>query len=297
MKLSWLFLPCALAAFLSGQAIAHAESDIPVQQVDQELRTKLPKAILDSGHVVVVNTGSFPPYEIVSDNRELSGASADMGHALGQLLGIEFKHETVVGVSSVIIGLKSGRYHFGMGPVGDYPERQVSNDFVDYIREQVAFAVPHGNPNKIVDLASTCGFRIAVMAGGSAEKVAKQQVETCKKEGKPVLTVQSFGDQPTSLLAVRSRRSDAYFSSLAPLTYFVKQTNGALEIAGVNQYNGFADIYQGAILPKGSPLAPILLEALQKLYANGTYELIMRKWGLESNMLKTPGINLAQEAK
>ncbi|MGO8426025.1 ABC transporter substrate-binding protein, partial [Rhizobium ruizarguesonis] len=84
--------------------------------------------------------------------------------------------------------------------------------------------------------------RIAVMAGGSAEKVIQVQAEKFKADGKPALEVQSYTDQPSSILSVRSKRADAFFSSQAPLTYFVSQANGKLELSGVGQKNGFDDL-------------------------------------------------------
>jgi polar amino acid transport system substrate-binding protein len=90
---------------------------------------------------------------------------------------------------------------------------------------------------------------------------------------------------------VRSKRSDAFFSSQAPLTYFVQQANGQLELAAVGKANGFNDIYQGAVVAKDSPLAEVLRDAFQILMDNGTYDAIMKKWGLENNMIEAPGIN------
>ena len=106
--------------------------------------------------------------------------------------------------------------------------------------------------------------------------------------------MQSFTDQPSSILAVRSKRSDAFFSSQAPLTYFVQQANGQLELAAVGKPNGFKDIYQGAVVPKGSPLAEVLRDSFKILMDNGTYAAIMKKWGLENNMIDKPGINQGQ---
>ncbi|MCE3544485.1 transporter substrate-binding domain-containing protein, partial [Escherichia coli] len=85
---------------------------------------------------------------------------------------------------ALLSGINSGRYQFAMGPVGDYPSRQGANDFVAYVQEFVVFAVQKGNPKGITSLDNTCGSRIAVMAGGSAEKVIKEQAEKCTKDGK-----------------------------------------------------------------------------------------------------------------
>jgi polar amino acid transport system substrate-binding protein len=277
----------SLAAVLAQTALAQ---DVKPQSVNEELRARLPEDIRKEGKMVAVNNGSFPPYEIVTGTK-LTGATKDLSDAIGQLLGIDIDHASVAGLPALLSGINSGRYQFAMGPVGDYPDRQKSNDFVDWVREYVVFAVEKGNPQGITSLDTACGKRISVMSGGSAEKVIKEHSEKCVGDGKPAVAVQSFTDQPTSILAVRSKRSDAFFSSQAPLTYFVQQANGQLELAGVGQANGFKDIYQGAVVPKGSPLGEVFRDAFKILMDNGTYAEIMKKWGLENNMIKEPGIN------
>ncbi|MFE2637416.1 ABC transporter substrate-binding protein [Streptomyces scopuliridis] len=261
--------------------------------VDKELNALLPEKARTSGKLVSVNNGSFPPYEIAgSDGHSLTGASADLSDALGQLLGVTIEHVTADGLPSELTGIKAGRYDLAIGPVGDFKERQNANDFVDWVQEFVVFAVPKGNPRGIKDLDSTCGQRIAVMGGGSAEGVIKTQTEKCVKDGKPAVKIQSYKDQPGSILAVRSGRADAFFSSQAPLTYFVAQAKGDLELTGTGQSNGFDDLYQGAVVAKDSPLRDVLVKAIQKLVDNGTYGQIMKKWGLSANQLDKPGINL-----
>jgi polar amino acid transport system substrate-binding protein len=133
-----------------------------------------------------------------------------------------------------------------------------------------------------------------VQAGGSAERVITAQAATCLDEGKPAIEVQSYKDQPSSVLAVQSERADAFFSSQAPLTYYVEQSKGALELAGVGEGNGFGTIYQGAVVSTDTSLGEVVLAAMQKLKDNGTYEAIMTKWGLAANQLDTFGINLSK---
>lgn len=271
--------------------------DQPAVAEDPQLHGQLPEKNKKSGKLVSVNNGSFPPYEIAnSDGHDLSGASADLATALGQLLGVKIEHITADGLPSELTGIKAGRYDFALGPVGDFKDRQGANDFVDWVREFVVFAVPKGNPKKIDSISDTCGLRIAVMAGGSAEGVIKGQNAKCTKAGKPAAKVQSYKDQPASILAVRSGRADAFFSSQAPLSYFVGQAKDDLELAGTGKANGFDDLYQGAVVGKDSPLRDVLLKAIKKLIANGTYASIMKKWDLSDNSLDKPGINLGGPA-
>ena len=268
---------------------------VAAQELDQQLHDRLPEHIRQAGKIVAVNTGSFPPYTIVgAEGTPMQGATAELSDAVGQILGVEIRHETIDGLASVLSGMQAGRYDLDMGPVGDFPERQEQATFVDWVQEYVVFAVQKGNPKGIDGLETTCGTRIAVQAAGSAERVIKEQSEKCVAEGQPAIDVQSYKDQPSSILAVQSNRADAFFSSQAPLTYFVQQSDGELELAGQGKPNGFNDLYQGAVVPKDSPLAEVLLEAIQRLHDNGTYEAIMTKWGLEGNMLDSPGINLGK---
>ncbi|MBB5663972.1 polar amino acid transport system substrate-binding protein [Rhizobium leguminosarum] len=290
MQLKKITTVALAGVMLSGAAFAE-DASLPKLSVNEELKAKLPEAIRTAGKMISVNNGSFPPYEIVTGT-EMTGASADLTDALGQVLGVTIEHQTVGGLPALLAGVNSGRYQFAFGPVGDFKSREEANDFVDWVQEFVVFAVQKSNPKAITSLDTACGNRIAVMAGGSAEKVIQVQAEKCKTDGKDPIEVQSFTDQPSSILAVRSKRSDAFFSSQAPLTYFVSQSNGQLELAGVGQKNGFEALYQGAVVPKGSPLGPVLRDAVKFLMDNGTYAAIMKKWGLENNMIKEPGINL-----
>lgn len=277
-----------------ASSFAH-DITIPKQKVNEELRAKLPAKNLESGKLISVNGGSFPPYIIAKSNTNIDGASEDFSQAISELLGLKIEHLTVSGLAAELSGVNSGRYDLSIGPVGDYPSRQGANDFIDYVQEFVVFAVKKGNPENITNLDETCGKRISVMAAGSAEKVIKQQSEVCIKDGKSAVNVLSFADQPTAILSVRSNRADAFFSSQAPLTYFVQQANGQLELAGIGQKNGFEDIYQGAVVAKNSPLGNILKSAFNELIANGTYEIIMKKWGLENNMVKSVDVNMATD--
>jgi len=284
----------ALLSLFCAASVAH--NAIPAQSVQQDLRARLPEKIVQAGKLVSVNNGSFPPYIIAISSTKIEGASYDFAEAIGQLLGIRIEHLTVNGLAAELSGIASGRYDFAVGPIGDYMSRQKNNDFIDYVKEYVVFAVAKGNPTGLKNLQDTCGRKVAVMASGSAEQVIKKRSDACVAEGKPAVQVMSFTDQPTAILAVRSKRADAFFSSQAPLTYFVTQAKGDLELTGLHQKNGFEDIFQGVVVAKHSPLGPLLRDAFNHLIDNGTYAAIMQKWGLENNQLEEAGMNLSTDA-
>lgn len=278
----------------SGNDNNGGDSGVQEQEYREDLFEQLPEEIQESGTITAVNTGSFPPYTEVDGDGNVTGATADMGKALGEVLGLEIQHETVDGLSGALVGIEAGRYDLHLGPVGDFPDRQEQATFVDWVQEFVVFAVPAGNPNDISDVTTVCGLSIAVQAGGSAEEVIRTQSDACIEDGEDAIDVNSFKDQPSAVLSVQSGRTDAFFSSQAPLTYFVEDSDGELELAGVGEPNGFDDLYQGLLVPVDSPMADVFLEAIEVLHENGTYEQIMTARGLEGNMLDEPGINLAE---
>jgi len=282
----------ALLPFLWGaDAVIADDASLPQQSFSQELHDSLPEKIRQANKIVAAHSGSFPPYTILHGDDRLDGAVGDFSQALSEILGVKIEHVRVNGLAAELIGISSGRYDMSLGPIGDYPSRQENADFIDYVQEFVVFAVHKGNPLSINSLDDTCGKRVAVMAAGSAEKVIKDQLDVCMQQGKPAVIVMSYADQPTALLAVRSNRADAFFSSQAPLTYFVSQSDGQLELAATGQANGFGDLFQGLVVSKGSPLGPILQQAFNMLIANGSYEKIMKKWGLEGNMIQSVEMN------
>jgi polar amino acid transport system substrate-binding protein len=170
----------ALAGVVLASTVQAQEIKI---EVNKALHDKLPDAIKTSGKMISVNNGSFPPYEIVTGT-EMTGASADLTDAIGQVLGVKIEHATVGGLPALLAGVNSGRYQFAFGPVGDYKDREAANDFVDWVKEYVVFAALKGNPKGITSLDTACGQRISVMAGGSAERVIKAQSDKCTTEGK-----------------------------------------------------------------------------------------------------------------
>lgn len=279
----------------SGSESQGAENaEVEEQELNEELHDQLPDEIKDAGTITSVNTGSFPPYTIVDGETNVTGASADLAEAMGQMLGVDIEHQTIDGLASVLTGMEAGRYDLSIGPTGDFPERQEQATFIDWVQEYVVFAVQAGNPQEIDGLDTTCGHKIAVQAGGSAEAVIKEQSTTCEDGGEEAIEVQSYKDQPSAILSVQSGRADAFFSSRAPLTYFVNDSDGQLELVGTEDKNGFDDLYQGIMVPKDSELTDVILACLEELHANGTYDAIMDKWDLDANKLDTPGINLAE---
>ncbi len=113
---------------------------------DDAIAGMLPEDIKSSGTVRVASGVSFPPMEFYdTDNKTVLGFDADLGAALGQVLGVEFAFENT-NFDGIIGGLNAGRYDLGLTSMIDKKERQETIDFVDYLSSGVDLHGGQGKP-------------------------------------------------------------------------------------------------------------------------------------------------------
>lgn len=74
-------------------------------------------------------------------------------------------------------------------------------------------------------------------------------------------------------------------STINGLRYAVKQQEG------VRFLNEFARLDVGFAFKKGTPLAPAFQAAVSALKADGTYDRILKKWGIDESAIETSRIS------
>ena len=275
----------------SGASSPSGASTLAV--LDPTLKAQLPAKIRAAG---VLNAAAIidPPYASYAVGSTVpQGLAVDLAADLSTVLGIPVKFDVAPTATEDYSGLASGRYDISLSPTSDTAALEQTYDFVDWLSEYVVFAVKKGNPKNITSLASTCGATIGTIQGGSAVTVLDAQKAECASEGKPALTVDTYPDQSSTMLAVESGRTDAAFSSSIPLTYYVQQSQGSLELTGLNAANGFPDLRVGTETPKGNGLAPVILKAFDDLRKTGAYDALLKKYGITRNSIPAAGIDLA----
>ncbi len=82
-------------------------------------------------------------------------------------------------------------------------------------------------------------------------------------------------------------RVDALSADSPVTAYAIKRSDGRMVPAG-GVYD--ASPY-GWVVAKGSPLAPVLQQAVQYLIDGGQYQAIAEAWGVEAGMIDTSVVN------
>jgi polar amino acid transport system substrate-binding protein len=263
----------------------------PTLTKDDAIAAMLPDAIRSAGTVRVASGVSFPPMEFFdTDNKTVLGFDADLGAALGQVLGVKFDFQNT-NFDGILGGLNAGRYDLSLTSMIDKKERQQSVDFVDYLKSGVTFMVAKGNPKGLKDKTDLCGKTAAVEKSSTGDLSVDDITKECTAAGKPAVKKQPFPDQASAVQALQSGRADAVVALDLTLAYNVKTSPDAFQVDAAP----FGTLPVGIPVPKNNPkLRDAVQAALKKVIDSGTYDALLAKWNLQSQALKGAPINTGQ---
>ena len=100
----------------------------------------------------------------------------------------------------------------------------------------------------------------------------------CTAAGKPEINKLKFDSQDAATSAVVTGRADAFVADSPVTQYQVKNTKGKLELAG-DVYD--VVLYGMPIAKENAKLGAAMVKALESLEADGTYQKILDKYGVE----------------
>jgi polar amino acid transport system substrate-binding protein len=201
------------------------------------------------------------------------------------------------------------RVDIGMSVLRDDPNGRAGVDYLDYLDPGSALLIPKDNPDGIRSLEDLCGktvVRPLEMPVGSVIDQSQQ----CETNSKPAIALMSCpkisGFQPDADKPVRLRECPA---GSDPLQLVIEQQASAavldlpvarrlMETSSIKQQLMIAKPQLKAAEPYGiaipkhdSETRTSLQSALQAVIADGTYDQILAKWGLQAFALRTAGVN------
>ena len=275
----------------TGTGGASASATLGTLAKDAAIAAMLPDAITSAGTVRVASGVSFPPMEFFdTDNKTVLGFDADLGAALGQVLGVKFDFQNT-NFDGIIGGLNAGRYDLSLTSMVDKKARQGTVDFVDYLNSGVTFMVAKGNPKALKDKLDLCGKNAAVEKSSSGDLSVDDITTECITAGKPAVNKAPFPDQASAVQALQSGRADAVVALDLTLAYNVATAPDAFEVDA----KPFGTLPVGIPVPKSNPkLRDAVQAALKKVISSGRYEALLVKWNLQDQALKDAPINTGQ---
>jgi polar amino acid transport system substrate-binding protein len=271
----------------SGGGSASSSSALPSVAPDQALADRVPDAIASDGTIAVGSDTTYAPSEFIAEDGEtIVGFDVDLFTLVAQKLGLKAEFQTAP-FDSIIAGVGSGKYEVGVSSFTISPERLAEANMVSYYSAGTQWATKKGNPQD-VDPDNACGLKIAVQKATTQADDITARSEACTAAGNPEITIDQYEGQDEVTAAVVSGKDDAELADSPIVAYAVQQTNGQLELLG--------DVYDSApygyVVPKAdTDFAQVLADAVSALIADGSYQQVLEKWGVQDGAITDPTVN------
>ncbi|MFK0265802.1 ABC transporter substrate-binding protein [Streptomyces angustmyceticus] len=246
----------------------------------------LPADVRARGSLSLATAVGTPPGAAYrADGKTLAGQDIDIADAVGKVLGLRI-HREVASFEAILPALGSGTYDLGTGNFGVTDERRRTLDFVTYINDGQGFAVRKDSPlKKVGSLRQLCGLTVATGAGTTFEATLEENRHRCTAAGKKPYDVRTYAEQGALWISLQQGRTDVVMSTVNGLRYAVRQQ------PDLRFLNEFRRLDVGFAFKKGTPLAPAVRAAVNRLKEDGAYDRILKKWGTGRSALKTSRIS------
>ncbi|MFF2396688.1 ABC transporter substrate-binding protein [Nocardia sp. NPDC058114] len=309
MKLSTLIGIVAAATLLTAGCTAEPEAADTVQagaitydlspaqegrvraaKVDA-IAAEVPKAIRDRGTLVVTGpAGSVPPLRFyATDDRTVIGSEVDFATLVADILGLKLDIQ-VADWSQNFVRVDSGEVDAFISNVTVTEERKEKYDFATYRTDTVALEVPKDSTLTYTDRKSLAGKRIGIGAGTNQEQLLVSWNEKNVAEGLPPVDIAYYQQSTDYYLALASKRIDGYIGPNPAAVYHSATSDGKI----IATFSGAGEQLQGeiaALTKKDNGLIGPIHKALQHAIADGSYQKILDRWGLDSEKVTESRIN------
>jgi polar amino acid transport system substrate-binding protein len=270
----------------SGSSGSSSES-LPSVSADDALASKVPASIASDKVITVGSDTTYAPSEFLdADGTTIIGFDVDLFTLVAKKLGLQAKFETAP-FDSIIAGVGSGKYETGVSSFTINPDRMQQANMISYYSAGTQWSTKKGNPDK-VSPDDACGLKIAVQKATVQVDDITARSEACTAAGKEAITIDQYDGQDEATAAVVSGKDAAGLADSPVMAYAVEQTKGQLELLG--------DIYDAApygyvVAKDQTEFAQAIADAVKSLIDDGTYEQVLKKWGVEAGAIDNPTVN------
>ncbi|MFD3593296.1 ABC transporter substrate-binding protein [Nocardia sp. NPDC058640] len=264
---------------------------VHVAKVDAIAAT-VPQAIRDRGTLIVTGAaGAAPPLRFyATDDKTVVGSEIDFANLVADKLGLKLVTQ-VADWSQNFVRVDSGEVDAFISNVTVTEERKEKYDFATYRKDNVTLEVPADSALTFTDRKSLVGKRIGVGAGTNQEQLLVKWNEQNVAEGLAPIDIAYYQQVTDYYLALASKRLDGFIGP-GPTGLYHSATTGETKV--IATFSGAGEGLQGEIAvltKKNSGLNAAIHRALVDAIADGSYQKVLDRWGLDSEKVAESRIN------
>ncbi|MHB8153085.1 MAG: ABC transporter substrate-binding protein [Vulcanimicrobiaceae bacterium] len=250
-----------------------------------------PAARAAGNHALRVGSDiSYAPLEFYAQgSRRARGFDLDLIQAVAGKMG---RPLTIVNhdFSTLLSAVQQGRLDLGISAITDTRARERQVNFVDYLLVGTGMLVPRGNPHHVFNLGGLCGLTVDLQAGTSQQAAVRAQSKECRSVGLAPVHILAFPTDVAAFKAFAAGRSDVHLSDYPVVAYLALTVGHGKRYEVVGRQ--FSVAPYGIAVAKNRPaLLAAVRRALQGVIADGTYDRLLKKWGLVQAALRSAPIN------
>jgi len=236
---------------------------------------------LEDGTLQILSDIAYAPMEYYeAGTNEATGFDVDLADALGKKLGVEVEFINT-GFDGIIAALQGEDGDVIMSSMTITPDREAEIAFIPYADVGTGILVKSGNPEDIAKLEDLCGLTVAAQEGTIQQDMLDDlNADACSDNKIEVVT---FDQNPLAVEELRVGGADAVLADFPVALNDANQSDGELEVVG-EQFD--AAPYGIGLRKESAELKSALEDALQALMDDGTYDSVLKDWGLESASLE-----------
>ena len=236
---------------------------------------------LEDGTLQILSDIAYAPMEYYeAGTNEATGFDVDLADALGKKLGVEVEFINT-GFDGIIAALQGEDGDVIMSSMTITPDREAEIAFIPYADVGTGILVKSGNPEDIAKLEDLCGLTVAAQEGTIQQDMLDDlNADACSDNKIDVVT---FDQNPLAVEELRVGGADAVLADFPVALNDANQSDGELEVVG-EQFD--AAPYGIGLRKESAELKSALEDALQALMDDGTYDSVLKDWGLESASLE-----------
>ncbi|WP_449254845.1 ABC transporter substrate-binding protein [Bosea sp. (in: a-proteobacteria)] len=251
----------------------------------------VPDRIKSAGKIVVATQPNYPPIAFKDPaTNQLSGFDIDLGEAIGKELGLKIEWQETA-FAQMLPSIQTGRVDMAMAGMSDLPARREQVDFIDYMVSGAQFYTVTPFKDTIKAPEDLCGKSVGASRSTNwPRQIGEWSEANCVAKGKPAITVvgtEGSVDARTQLKTqrlqggVQGSETMGHFQKMEPNTYIPLGKPFTQSLSGI----------PFAKTAEGTQLREAVTAALGKLQENGTYDALIKKYGMPDNALKPVTIN------
>ena len=222
---------------------------------------------------------TFAPFEFQRDGHAV-GFDVDMMAALARRVGLQ---SAMLGMDfvGIIPAVQAKRIDAAVSGMYITPARETVLDFIPYLKIGDQMVVATGNPAHLGSKNALCGHHIAVAVNTLYEKSAHALSDACTAAGRPAIDILAVGSSAVVALTLAQGRAEGAISSTSVIAAMMTNAPGTFEPLG-EPFN--TDSRLGIGVAKDDPaLRDALTAALKAMQADGSYDAMLRTWGLPAS--------------